>query len=310
MTTTKTTAPWYGYHTTVRAKMQSRRLSAIYYRAGAETGMKSYTTRAAHVQMCSDVIATQAGKVVVQWRCKERLCPICAMTESRKVAANAKIVLERALTVGRKAYMLTLTQMNCTSNELPSRIDDMLAAWKSIVHNLKSARKYIAGYARTIEITRNKMGKYHPHVHAILLCEPETPLHMLRATYWAELWRTYMGTDAYQAVRPICDIRQIRPNRRKNLGSEAAAAAEVAKYVAKATALLSRADAYETILTIDTAIRGRRLRTYGGVWRAIRQQLRLEDSIDSVDTPTSMLTNIPLEVWQWAGADTGYQRIT
>lgn len=309
MTTTKT-VPWYGYHTTTRAKIQSQRLAAIYFRAGAETSIKSYTTRASHVQMCSDIVATQAGKVVVQWRCKERLCPICAIAESRKIAANARLVLQRALTSGRSAYMLTLTQLNCGAEALPHRIDDMLCAWRAITHDLRAERRYIAGYARTIEITKSQRGEYHPHIHAILICEADTPVRMLRASYWADRWRTYMGTDAYQSVRPVCDIRRIRPNRRKKLTSEAAAAAEVAKYVAKASAILSRSDAYETVLTIDGAIRGRRLRTYGGVWRAIRQQLKLEDSIGDIEPPTTLLADVPVEIWQWSGADVGYQRIT
>lgn len=307
MTTTKNT-PWYGYHTTTRAKIQSRKLAAVLYRAGSETGIKSYTTRASHVQMCSDIVATQGGKIVVQWRCKERLCPICAMAESRKIAANARVVLQRALTSGRVAYMLTLTQLNCDAKTLPSRIDDMLAAWKSILHNLKDARKYIAGYARTLEITKNQRGEYHPHIHAILICESTIPTKMLRAGYWADRWRAYMGTDAYQSIRPVCDIRRIRPNRRKKLTSEAAAAAEVAKYVAKVSTILSRSDAYETVLAIDGAIRGRRLRTYGGVWRSIRQQLKLEDSIGDIEPPTTLLADVPVEIWQWAGAE--YRRIT
>lgn len=306
-----TTLPWYGYHTTTQAKMQSRKLAAIYFRAGAELHAASYTARAARVQMCSDVIVAQDGKIISQWRCRDRLCPICAMADSHRIAANAHIVLQRALTNGRKAYMLTLTQLNCPATMLPGRITDMISAWRAILHDLRDARKYIAGYARTVEITRSARGDYHPHVHAILIMAADTPKVMLRAGYWADLWRDYMGTDAYQSVRPVCDIRPIRPNPRRHTSSTAAAAAEVAKYTAKSAKILCRSDAYDTILAIDAAIRGRQLRTYGGVWRALRRQMRLSDApIDApMDAPIAIAKNIPLEVWQWAGADVGYQRI-
>lgn len=302
--------PWYGYDSTVRAKAQAQRLSAIYYRAGAELHMSSYTRRGQRVAMCGDVVGVQHGRVVVQWGCDEKLCPLCAIRMSRRIAANARAVLERArIEADLRPYMLTLTQRNCGSAELPERIDNMLHAWRSILHDMKGAKRYVAGYARTVEITVSRDGRsYHPHIHAILLMTPDTPREMLRARYWAALWQQYMGTQRYQDVMPICDIRPIRPNPRRGLTSTAAAAAEVAKYTAKSSTILSRTHAYEHVMAIDSAISGRRLRSYGGVWRTIRAQMRLEDAMDAPDPDARYVASAPLEVWQWAGAE--YRRIT
>lgn len=310
-TSAQTQRPWYGYDTTVRAKAQAQRLSAIYYRAGAELHMSSYTRRGQRVAMCGDVVGVQHGRVVVQWGCDEKLCPLCAIRMSRRIAANARAVLERArIEADLRPYMLTLTQRNCSGQELPARVDDMLRAWRSILHDMKNAKRYVAGYARTIEITVSRDGgSYHPHVHAILLMRPDAPLEMLRARYWARLWQRYMDTQQYQAdILPICDIRPIRPNARRGLTSTAAAAAEVAKYTAKSSTILSRTHAYEHVMAIDSAISGRRLRSYAGVWRTIRAQMRLEDAMDAPDPDARYVAEAPLEVWQWAGAE--YRRIT
>lgn len=202
--------------------------------------------------------------------------------------------------------MLTLTQRNCLADILPSRIDDMLAAWRAICHSLRGMRRYLHGYARTIEITVGRDGLYHPHIHAIMIMDRDTPKAMLRAGYWANLWADYMGTDAYQSCKPICDIRPIRPNKRRNCTSAASAAAEVSKYTAKVGSILSRSDAYERILAIDAAIRGRKLRSYGGVWRKIRSELRLSDT-EPLEEATTLLSNAPLEIWHWSGAE--YRRV-
>lgn len=287
---------WHTNSTTIRAKSLSRRLAAIYYRAGMNNrGQRTY--------MCCDTIAVQNDSVVSMWRCMDRLCPLCCIVASRRIAHNAQMVLTRALMDDprRRVCMLTLTQLNCDASQLSGRITDMISAWRAIIHGLRGMRTYIAGYARTIEITIGRDGRYHPHVHAIIIFAPDAPRSMFHASMWAELWRSYMGTDVYQSVRPVCDIRPIRPNRRRCTSTTAAAAAEVAKYTAKSSSILQRSDAFERIITIDAAIRGRKLRTYGGIWRSLRAELRLSDT-EPLEEPTRLLCVAPVEVWQWSGA--------
>lgn len=303
--------PWYHYHTTLKAKAQAQKLAAIYYRAGVEYA-PGYSRRAQRVYMCHDTVGVQDGRIVVCWHCEDRLCPLCAVKASRRIAANARAVIERARTeADLKPYLLTLTQRNCDGNNLKERVTDILKAWDSITHGLRGNRRYMVGYARTVEITVGRDSTYHPHVHAILLMSPETPKDMLRARYWATLWQKYMQTQRYQGqIVPVCDIRPIRPNKRKHLSSMAAAAAEVAKYTAKSGQILSHAGAYEHILAIDQAISGRRLRSYGGVWRTIRAQMRLEDTISAGEPDARYMADTPLEVWQWSGLEDGeYHRI-
>lgn len=306
-----TNEPWHGYSNMVRAKTQAQRLSAIYYRAGVEV-TPTYTRRGQRTAMCSNVVGVQNGKVVVQWRCEDRLCPICAVKSSRRVAANARMVIERAQCEAKLVpYMLTLTQKNCSREQLKERISDMIAAWDSISHSLRANRRYMQGYARTIEITVNyRDNTYHPHLHSILLLTPDAPREMLRAHYWGLLWQKYMDTRRYQGpVVPICDIRKIRPNVRRHITSTAAAAAEVSKYMTKSSMILSHSNAYEYILVIDEATRGRRLRAYGGVWRDIRRQLRLEDAVTATEPDAEYIANASIDIWQWAGATCTYEKI-
>lgn len=303
--------PWYHYHTTVKAKAQAQKLAAIYYRAGVEYA-PGYSRRAQRVYMCHDTVGVQDGRIVVCWHCEDRLCPLCAVKASRRIAANARAVIERArVEADLRPYLLTLTQRNCTGSDLKERVSDMLKAWYAIIHDLHGQKKHVVGYARTVEITVGRDGTYHPHVHAILLLSPDAPKEMLRARYWAALWQKYMQTRRYQGqIVPVCDIRPIRPNKRKHLSSMAAAAAEVAKYTAKSGQILSHAGAYEHILAIDQAISGRRLRSYGGVWRTIRAQMRLEDDISAGEPDARYMADTPLAVWQWSGLeDGGYHRI-
>lgn len=307
----KANVPWYHYNTTVKAKVQAQKLAAIYYRAGVEYA-PGYSRRAQRVYMCHDTVGVQDGRIVTCWHCEDRLCPLCAVKASRRIAANARAVIERARAeADLRPYLLTLTQRNCAGQELKERVSDMLKAWDAIIHGLRGNRKHVVGYARTVEITVGRDSTYHPHVHAILLLSPDTPKEMLRARYWAELWQHYMDTQRYQGdTIPICDIRPIRPNKHKHLSSMAAAAAEVAKYTAKSGQILSRAGAYEHILDIDQAISGRRLRSYGGVWRTLRAQMKLEDTISAGEPDARYMADVPLEVWQWSGLEeSGYHRI-
>ena len=209
-TITKGKQPWQHYDSILKGKIQARKLSAIYYRAGAEVA-PAYTRRGQRVAMCHDTIGVQAGKIVTCWCCGDRLCPICAAKASRRIAANARAVIERARAeADLRPYMVTLTQRNCCGNELGERITDMLSAWRSIMHDIKGQRRYIAGYARTIEITVGKDGRYHPHLHAIILVPSDVPKEMLRARYWARHWQVYMRTQRYQGtIVPVCDINTI-----------------------------------------------------------------------------------------------------
>lgn len=308
---TASNVPWYHYNNTIKAKIQAQKLAAIYYRAGVEYA-PGYSRRAQRVYMCHDTVGVQDGRIVTCWHCEDRLCPLCSVKISRRIAANARAVIERASAeADLRPYLLTLTQRNCSEDNLKERVTDILKAWDAITHGLRGNRRYMVGYARTVEITVGRDSTYHPHVHAILLMSPETPREMLRARYWALLWQRYMNTQRYQdQIIPVCDIRPIHPNKRKHLSSMAAAAAEVAKYTAKSGQILSHARAYEHILAIDQAISGRRLRSYGGVWRTIRAQMRLEDAISAGEPDAKYLSNMPLEVWQWSGLeDGGYHRI-
>lgn len=293
---------WHTQYTTIKAKSQSRELAAIYYRAAESCA--SYRRRADNVYQCCDTVAvSDDGALLAAYRCKDRLCPLCARMESRKAALNAKMVLDVALEAGRVVHMVTLTQRNCAASELPARVDEMLRAWDYLIHNLRTHRRFVLGYARSLEITVGKTGDYHPHIHALLILSADAPRELKRPRYWALRWHHYMQTHRYQDILPICDVRKIRPNPNKQRSTEAAAAAEVAKYITKIGRVLEMASPDAHILAIDRATRGRRLRSYGGIWRTIRRNMRLSDDADIGTSSDSTLSSVPYSIWQWSGME-------
>lgn len=299
---TRSRIKWHTQYTTIKAKSQSRKLAAIYYRAAESCA--SYRRRADNVYQCCDTVAvSDDGALLAAYRCKDRLCPLCARMESRKAALNAKMVLDVALEAGRVVHMVTLTQRNCAASELSARVDEMLRAWDYLIHNLRTHRRFVLGYARSLEITVGKTGDYHPHIHALLILSADAPRELKRPRYWALRWHHYMQTHRYQDVLPICDVRKIRPNPNKKRSTEAAAAAEVAKYITKIGRVLEMASPDAHILAIDRATRGRRLRSYGGIWRTIRRNMRLSDDADIGTSSDSTLSSVPYSIWQWSGME-------
>ena len=299
---TRSRIKWHTQYTTIKAKSQSRKLAAIYYRAAESCA--SYRRRADNVYQCCDTVAvSDDGALLAAYRCHDRLCPLCARMESRKAALNAKLVLDAALSSDRMVHMVTLTQRNCAAESLPQRVTEMLAAWDYLIHNLRTHRKYVLGYARSLEITVGKAGDYHPHIHALLILCKDAPRELIRARYWADRWQYYMKTYRYQDIMPICDIRRIRPNMTKNLPTDAAAAAEVAKYITKIGKVLDMPSPDGHVIAIDKAVRGRRLRSYGGIWRTIRRDMRLSDDADIGTSSDSTLSSVPYSIWQWSGME-------
>ena len=112
-----------------------------------------------------------------------------------------------------------------------------------------------------------------------------------------------IGAHKYQNVMPICDIRRIRPNAKKGASAEAAAAAEVAKYITKIGKVLDIPSPDAHVIAIDKAVRGRRLRSYGGIWCTIRRDLRLSDDADIGTSSDSTLSSVPYSIWQWSGME-------
>lgn len=210
--------------------------------------------------------------------CKDRLCPMCNWRRSLKIFGQVSQVMDELERQQYRFLFLTLTVRNCAPDDLPVTVQVLYDGWRQLYHKHKIFRKSIEGTFRSLEVTRNpKDGTYHPHLHVILAVRPD----YFRCGYipqseWSSMWRSCCSLD----YNPIVDIRTIKPNDKGLSG----AVAEVAKYAVKSSDFLRGTpdDMARTVWDFLTALSGRRLCSFTGIFAKVRKQLALDD-IESGD---------------------------
>ena len=213
--------------------------------------------------------------------CKSRICNMCNWRRSLKLFGQVSQVIEaiRAKNIKVRYLFLTLTVKNCKSDKLTETINQLNAGFSRLVNknNNKTKPTKIAcnllGYMKAMEITYNvKDDTYHPHIHCILAVRPtyfNTGNYMKHEDIQA-LWQKCMNIDYV----PQVNVKAIKAG-----NSTPKAIAELAKYPTKiATVLSIPADRQEEVLyTLATAIKGRRLITFGGLFKDVKSELGLAD---------------------------------
>lgn len=223
---------------------------------------------AVRVRGCSEIwagyLCDHCGKVkhMHTYGCSDRLCPLCSIRKSRAVAAQALQVVDQL--VGRP-ILITLTQRNVGGEDLRDCLRRMSQSW-TLVRKVRHVEKNMLAWAKTVEITYNpKRVDFHPHIHIIAYIS-ENRTHLMDKAYWTKMWMEYMDVD-----QSIDDVREITNEERSVF--------EISKYVTKANELLtmdSRHRCY-AVTTISLAMRGLKLRSYGGQWRLLRRQLKQKE---------------------------------
>lgn len=202
--------------------------------------------------------------------CKDRLCPMCNWRRSLKTYANARAILDSPDCQHYKLIFLTLTIRNVDALDLPQAVDDLMGAVKRLTND-RAWRAAFKGWQRTLEITHNvNANTYHPHFHFLLAVMPSyfTSRYYLSHDRLMDMWRRCCRLD----YDPMVHVEKCY--------SMGGAAAEVAKYAAKDADYVidSNPDlTAEAVQAISAALRGRRLIAYGGVFRKVKAQLRLDD---------------------------------
>lgn len=148
---------------------------------------------------------TNAGTIGCVWfRCRDRLCPLCATARARQVA-------DRVLAATTKAdslRFLTLT-IRSTSEPLRTQLDRLYGYYRDL-RRTAEWRKHVYGGIATVEITRNEStGQWHPHLHVL------TDGRFWKQSSIADTWEQVTGGSR------IVDIRMIHKR------------STVARYVAK-----------------------------------------------------------------------------
>lgn len=221
--------------------------------------------------------------IVGSWCCHHRLCPICQVRRSRRVAASAIDAFNHMRSTGQldghDVFLLTLTQRNVGDGALSPEINRLLFAMTMLRHT-RDWRNYVAGAGRSLEITRNIAARsWHPHVHFILILKRGNP-GMDTVGYWKSLWAGLLGLDYVPEIdiRPVVDDDAIY---------------EISKYVAKSTELLMQLPPDEldaAIMELNEAVKKRNLIAYTGIWRRARRELKILDD-DFVDQDESFDEN-------------------
>ncbi len=152
---------------------------------------------------------TAAGTPAAVWfRCRDRLCPLCAASRSGQVT-------DRIMSATANADALRFITFTVKSSDAPLReqLDRLTERYKAL-RKTDAWKRHVRGAIATVEVTFNRQtGQFHPHLHVIA-----------DGSYWdqksiAYTWQIVTGDSC------VVDIRAVRG--RNN------AAKYIAKYAAK-----------------------------------------------------------------------------
>ena len=196
--------------------------------------------------------------------CRVSQCPMCQSRRSLMWKARAL----GALPLVVKDYhdyrwlFLTLTQKNCSVNELREIVQGMNKSFKRLT---KLKRWAAEGWIKSLEITRGKDGSSHPHFHCLLM----VPSSYFKRNYisqreWTELWQR----SARLNYKPQVHIRAVYKNR-----DPAILIPEILKYSVKESDLYKDK---EFLLGITEQLYKVRRISVGGILRPYMRKLEEE----------------------------------
>ena len=228
--------------------------------------------RAARVGACADEIYCKVcPECYIRYisrvhLCRDRLCPVCAWRRGKALTARLRKIV--SYNIGARFLLLTLTVKNCEWARLTDTLRELLGAWGKLSRRAKFARA-VKGWVRTLEITRGKDGKAHPHLHILLQVPPE--YFEKDRGLWLDhdelmmMWRRCLSVD----YLPSVDIRAVPA------GGVGKAILEVTKYLAKSTQIEGLTD--EEFLSYADAVAGVRAWAAGGAMREADEEIREDE---------------------------------
>lgn len=208
--------------------------------------------------------------------CKIRLCPLCTWRRSLKLFCQISQITEHINNKQKVGYIFTtLTIRNCDADELSKTIDKLNEGFKKLIGNSRNFKSVLSnslvGYLKVMEFTYNQQEKtFHPHLHCIFVVKLDyfSGKNYLSKRKLSELWGGCLGVD----YNPSIDVKRLKDISPK-------AIAEVAKYPVKLVPVFSLHDteAVEVIRVLKNAMTNRRLITFGGIFKKVKQELNLVD---------------------------------
>ncbi len=212
--------------------------------------------------------------------CRLRLCPMCQWRRSLKMFGQVQTITDKILERDKSTRFLfaTFTVKNVDAENLETCINILNNKFLYLVSKnktfapAKKLKQNLLGYLKAVEVTYNTKDKtYHPHLHVIFAVKStffKNKQNYMTKKEWIELWQKALNVD----YKPQTDIRAIKTNTGK-------AVAEVAKYPVKTAPILSLNDdeAVEVLKTLTLSLNKKRFVSYGGIFKTIKQELKLQD---------------------------------
>lgn len=211
-------------------------------------------------------------KLYQAYFCKNKLCPMCNWRRSMKYSYQTSRIVDEAIKQEPKArfLFLTLTVRNVKGEDLNVTLTSLTKSFDRLFKRVKVQRNLL-GYLRSVEVTHNeKENTYHPHIHVLMMVKSryfKTSDDYISQKEWGEMWSRSLKVDYY----PIVDIRGVKQSYQ---GIEKAIV-ETAKYPVKPMNL----DVTDKQVVDDlyNGLYRKRQLGYGGLFKTIKKQLRLDD---------------------------------
>lgn len=242
--------------------------------------------KAFRVKKCGNLLTftkSENGlKLYQTWFCKSRLCPLCAWRYAMKNSYELSSILD----VFYKRYpksrflFLTLTEENAKQGELKETLTKMNRSLYNLF-KYKKVQKDLLGYVRSTEITVNRKEKsFHQHIHIILAVSPTyfNKGRYLSQDDWSKLWQKARKLD----YKPVVNIKTVSDSKKDK--SLVASAKEVAKYQVKSSDYITEdvESDLEFLKELEKALFHKRQLSFGGEFKTIRKELKLEEHEDDL----------------------------
>lgn len=279
-------------------KKENLRLVELYKKARIKDINLISDSRLFDLEHCGDTLtflqnAEGKKKLKTANFCRVRLCPMCQWRRSLKMFSQVKKITDKILENDKSTRFIfgTFTIKNTDAENLEACINTLNKKFKYLVDQKKTfapakkLKQNLLGYLKAVEVTYNSKDKtYHPHLHVIFAVKStffKNSSNYMSKKEWISLWQQALGVD----YKPQTDIRAIKSGAAK-------AVAEVAKYPVKTAPILKLDDdeAVEVLKTLTLSLNKKRFVSYGGIFKTIKQELKLTD----VETDKDLI-NVDME---------------
>ena len=167
-----------------------------------------------------DKAAVVRGCMIVRWleysddgergfaygpRCETRFCPRCARKDQRRVYGRYAARLTRLQEDNHSVRHIVLTVEDVPAAELRTALRDLWRWYGDLMKTPLLSR--VVGSLARLEVTKGNDGRFHPHLHLVLVGGPAIP-----QTKLSKEWKEISGASVVwvrRSKRPLGDLKYI-----------------------------------------------------------------------------------------------------